>query len=137
MSRTEYLRGLKFVKGNPSGHNRHNRSKNHLFPPSPPLRPFQYWLVYKSQYLLAAIIAVGAEDETLGVRVGIGIGIERTMMGYQIDRHDGSNGPAGLGAVIAYANGSIPIPIATPTPNRSAGPGHANRCSHQSGFARR
>ena len=34
-------------------------------------------------------------------------------------------------------NGSIPIPIATPTPNRSHGPGHANKCSHQSGCARR
>ena len=81
-------------------------------------------------------MGLASETTHIGVGVGIGIGIERTRMGYQIDRHDGPNGPAALGAAIAYANGSIPIPIATPTPNRSHGPGHA-KCSHQSGFARR
>ena len=80
---------------------------------------------------------LAAETTHIGVGVGIGIGIERTRMGNWMDNHYGPPGFVAPGSSQDNVNGSIPIPIATPTPNRGHGPGCANKQMHRTSYLSR
>ena len=70
----------------------------------------------------ANVYWLALEKRILGVGVGIGIGIERTRRDDEMGRtsaHHNADAPGRPSLPTLSANGSIPIPIATPTPIRS------------------